>query len=518
MTGALGGRRSSRPLGRGSWAGSRRSTTETDGPAVARSSRWWPTVAVTCLLLHPYLTVPFLDSLGQERLAVAGHVCVLLANLALLCAALVLMIDARLTDSRLRASMATAATIVAVEEIPLVALAIADPSLGTYTHRLTLTHVCVALVVLAVVTAGRSGAFPRRLNPLFVGLVLGMLVLVPGLVVHELGIGLLLRPDRPGGLAMTALLAAALGAIWVQLLRTALSPGVVHRIGLGALAIFAARLGSALSESTQPQPLVVVGIAAFSALVLSSALSLLRGSMSASAAVSRANADRAAIAEAAVRHDREMAHEVRAATAGIVAGAHLLASGRVPPGRRRAELEHMVDVEAARLGRSLVPQSSTPSSVAVDDVIGPLLVAQGALGHDVRWEPGGHVVHVRRDDLAEVLSVLLNNAARHGLRRGTRVESRQVGDRVEIRVSDKGPGISPEVSGRLFEWGARGPYSGGEGIGLQSARRLLRQYGGQLDVERSIADVGTVFVARLRSGHDQPSTDGTLQQEVGLAR
>ncbi len=517
MTGALGGRRPAGPLGHGSGTGSRR-LTQLKRPVVAPSAPWWQTLGVTCLLLHPYLMVPFLDGPGEDRLAVAGHLCVLLANLVVLCAALVMTLDARLTDSRLRASMATAATVVAVEEAPMVALAIADPSLGTYTHRLTFMHLCVAIVVLIVITAGRSGAFPRRMNPLVVGFLLGVLVLVPSLVAHELGAGLLLRPDRPGGLALVALFAATLGAIWAQLLRTGLSREVVRRIGIGALLIFGARLGSTLSETTEPYPLAIVGIAVFSALLLASALSLLRSSMNERDAVSRANADRAAIAEATVRHDQEMAHEVRAATAGIVAGAHLLASGRVPPGPRRSELEHMVDVEAARLGRRLVPRNSTPTLVAIDDVIGPLLVAQRALGHAVRWEPAGHVVHVRRDDLAEVVNVLLNNAARHGLRRGTRVESRQVGDRVEIRVSDKGPGISPEVRDRLFEWGARGPYSGGEGIGLQSARRLLRQYGGQLDVERSTADVSTVFVACLRTGRDRAGSDGSLQQEVGLAR
>ena len=219
----------------------------------------------------------------------------------------------------------------------------------------------------------------------------------------------------------------------------------------------------------------------FSALTLTAATDLLRHSLFETTTESLAYAERASQAEATVRHDQEVAHEVRAATAGIVAGVHLLARGHVPPAQRTA-LEHMVDVEAARLGRSLTPETSGPDRLAVDEVIGPLVVAQRALGHEVDWQPRGHGVVARRDDLAEMVNVLLNNAFRHGLGRGTRIVSEEVDGAARIEVSDQGPGVAPEVRDLLFGWGVRGPGSVGYGIGLQRARRLAVEYGGQLEL------------------------------------
>ena len=153
--------------------------------------------------------------------------------------------------------------------------------------------------------------------------------------------------------------------------------------------------------------------------------------------------------------------------------------------------------------------------VALDDVIGPLLVAQQALGHDVAWQGCGLSVLARPDDIAEVMNILLNNAARHGLRRGTRVSCLRDGSTVDIRVSDRGPGIAPEVRERLFQWGARGPASPGQGIGLQRARRLVRQYGGQLVVEQPVGEPGAVFVVRLPA-EDEPSGPDRRHPVTGL--
>ena len=477
---------------------------------------WWKVAGVTCLLLHPYVTVHFLRGLGEDRQVVAGQVCVLLADLAVLCAALFLAIDARLVACTLRASMAAAATIVVVQDAPLALLAVVDPALGAPTYRLSLGHLLVTLVVLATVTLGAAEVFPRRVHPLLAGLVLGGLCLGSSIALQRIaGDSFVLHADHPTAVAMMAMIVCCLAAIWVTLLRSELPVWVVTRIGLGMLAIFVARLASTLADADEPLPVVVVGFAVFSALIMTTSFALLRSSLTDGVVTSRAFATRAALAEAAVRHDQETAHEVRAATAGIVAGAHLLASGRVPPGPRRSALEKMVDTEAARLSRTLAPPRVPPTLVALDDVIGPLLVAQEALGHDVAWEGCGLSVLARPDDIAEVMNILLNNAARHGLRRGTRVSCLRDGSTVDIRVSDRGPGIAPEVRERLFQWGARGPASPGQGIGLQRARRLVRQYGGQLVVEQPVGEPGAVFVVRLPA-EDEPSGPDRRHPVTGL--
>ena len=55
------------------------------------------------------------------------------------------------------------------------------------------------------------------------------------------------------------------------------------------------------------------------------------------------------------------------------------------------------------------------------------------------------------------------------------------GGRAEVRVSDSGSGISPEVSSRIFESGfTTKPMGKGAGLGLAIARRLMKAAGGEV--------------------------------------
>lgn len=471
-------------------------------PAVGRSSLWW-SIGLALLVLHPYAVVYALDVPDVRRLSLAGELCTLVADLTILCAALLLALDARLTGSPLRASMATCLTLVAVQDAPMAVLALVDPTSSAHSYRLTISHLSAVLIALVVIIAGRRDLLPPRTNPLFLGSLLGATVLMTSLVLAPTVPGpLVLEMDRPGDVVVVPLIALALVAVYVQLRRSGLPVWLADRLGVGIMAIFGARLYSTITDATQPPPFAVVGIVVFSALATTSATALLRSSLAAATERAQEYATRAAVAEATVRHDQELAHEVRAATAGIVAGAHLLASGRVPPGPRRSALENMVDVEAARLGRSLGPLAGSSGPVAVDDVVGPLVIAQRALGHAVEWEPSGHAVVVRRDDLAEIMNVLLNNAARHGRGEGTRVVAAAADGLVDLQVSDRGPGIAHEVRDRLFQWGARGADSPGQGIGLNRARRLAREHGGHLRAWTR-EDEGSTFVVTLRSADAQ---------------
>ena len=55
------------------------------------------------------------------------------------------------------------------------------------------------------------------------------------------------------------------------------------------------------------------------------------------------------------------------------------------------------------------------------------------------------------------------------------------GDGLEVRVSDGGTGIAPELEGRIFESGFTTKMRGkGSGLGLPIARRLMRGCGGDV--------------------------------------
>jgi signal transduction histidine kinase len=83
--------------------------------------------------------------------------------------------------------------------------------------------------------------------------------------------------------------------------------------------------------------------------------------------------------------------------------------------------------------------------------------------------------------LQRVLTNLLDNALRHA---HTRVELRVSGTRVE--VADDGPGFAPEDLAHVFEPlfrgdRARAAATGGAGLGLAIARRLVHAHGGEVE-------------------------------------
>lgn len=89
--------------------------------------------------------------------------------------------------------------------------------------------------------------------------------------------------------------------------------------------------------------------------------------------------------------------------------------------------------------------------------------------------------------LEQALIAIINNAFQSAgqqgevrLKTGKRtIEERQL---AEIQVSDNGPGVAPELRGRLFTLFASGR-SDGSGLGLAQARRIVEAHGGSINLE-----------------------------------
>jgi signal transduction histidine kinase len=107
-----------------------------------------------------------------------------------------------------------------------------------------------------------------------------------------------------------------------------------------------------------------------------------------------------------------------------------------------------------------------------------ILAAQGrALRLDV--EPDVAATQVSAPAIRQVLSVLLDNAAQHGLGTVT-VTARDAGGVLALDIIDQGPGIVGDVD--VFE--RRGAAAAGHGIGLALARSLAEAEGGRLRLSR----------------------------------
>ena len=83
-----------------------------------------------------------------------------------------------------------------------------------------------------------------------------------------------------------------------------------------------------------------------------------------------------------------------------------------------------------------------------------------------------------------------------------RLQVDKVGEQLQWTVSDTGPGIPPELRGRLFELFATGK-KGGTGLGLAIVKKVVDDHHGTIAVESGSS--GTTFVIRLPLA--RPGTD-----------
>ena len=208
------------------------------------------------------------------------------------------------------------------------------------------------------------------------------------------------------------------------------------------------------------------------------------------------------------RVDQVRWHEVSTIVAGVASASRLIAD--MPASDHRDGLQTMVVAELGRLQRLLAERSPAAASQArttvdLDELVQRIALSHRSRGQEVSWEPTGLHVEARADDIAEVLDILIENAAVHGHPHGIRVTAERIGGVVELGVVDRGPGVSPGLRQHLFDWGSRREGSPGHGIGLYSAAELARGFGGEIRLEEP--GLGARFVLSIPDTPEQEEVD-----------
>jgi signal transduction histidine kinase len=225
---------------------------------------------------------------------------------------------------------------------------------------------------------------------------------------------------------------------------------------------------------------------------------------------------RADSAEETVRLEQERLHELRATVAGIRGACSLLTRHEQRLDRPRTELlQQMVSAELARLERLVSPdggKSVAPEETNLDEVIRPLVVRHRHTGMTISWRPSSVSAFYRRDEVAEIVNVLLTNAHRHAHGAAVWVDVEALRDVVRVFVEDGGPGVEPELAESMFDRGSRRRDSPGDGLGLHIAHRLAADQGGDLRRAEPAHGSGACFVLTLRR---QPPADESVSTDAG---
>lgn len=463
-----------------------------------------------CLLLAPYPVMLLIDGDLVDRMISAGRFSLVMTDMMMIAAATLLAYDARIGRNPGSSCLATAIVFLTLQDLPMALLASYDESFTDHIYELSPAHAVASLVALVLFArvSGRLGV--PRTDPLVTGTLLGGVAALSHLLLIVSGRDHLAAVGTAGGLLILAVVGVAFVLALAVIGTGTMLPVWATRRLVAAIVLYAvARFAPAVLGVGSPRWWSVLLIVVTGVILLGIAARQLRQTTLENQRLTESYAHLAETARADLERDREVGHEMTSIVAGIAAASNLLTEdGHRRTGMDTSALQEMIAAETARLHRLSSDRSADHiGPVPLDNVLAPLVVAQTALGHPVQWRPHGHQVLARRDALSEVLNILLTNAARHAGGAVTTVTACQVGPRVEIRVSDQGPGVAPELTESLFEWGVRGPVSPGQGIGLQLARRLMHAAGGTvaLEQDRFGAGSGATFVVSLPVA--QPDTD-----------
>ena len=192
------------------------------------------------------------------------------------------------------------------------------------------------------------------------------------------------------------------------------------------------------------------------------------------------------------------AHELRTPV-GVLSGAAGLLAEHWPTltEEERAELFESMASSATRLRRLLdelltasrlqsgtiqFRLSPTPLAAVLSAAVARAQGSNPGARIVLSTPPPGLLVEVDTDRFAQAVDNLINNALRHGVP-PVHVTAAEIGDVVEIRVSDAGLGVPFHLREHLFQRFATGADASGTGLGLFIVRELARAHGGDATYE-----------------------------------
>ncbi len=236
-----------------------------------------------------------------------------------------------------------------------------------------------------------------------------------------------------------------------------------------------------------------------------------------------------AASNAKSRQIATVVHEIRTPLNGILGMTHLLGQTRLTAeqqnylsGIRQSSyalaqlVEDLLDHSTMEAGRFRLNNRSENLRQLIDSVVEML----APRAHEKRIEIAATVaadipelLDFDPGRLRQVLFNVIGNAVKFTAGGGVLVRATLADGQVSLAVIDSGPGMTPEEQKRIFgefeQIGSASERSGGTGLGLGIASRILEEFGGSLSVTSGKGE-GSTFVVRfpLSLAEDAPAGSG----------
>jgi two-component system sensor histidine kinase KdpD len=209
-------------------------------------------------------------------------------------------------------------------------------------------------------------------------------------------------------------------------------------------------------------------------------------------------------------HLRATSHHLRTPLTAILTAGSALVEGELSRADRQ-ELGKAIVEEAERLTAlveklldlSRLQAGAAPPRrdwVSVDEILREAAGALDPAGERFSLSIDANLPLIRADaaQLERAFANLLENAARYSGSQRVSVRARVVGERLMVRVVDRGPGIASTELTRIFEafYRAPGGTHTGSGLGLAIVKGFVEANGGKVWAE-SLPGQGTSFVVAL---------------------
>jgi two-component system sensor histidine kinase MtrB len=167
-------------------------------------------------------------------------------------------------------------------------------------------------------------------------------------------------------------------------------------------------------------------------------------------------------------------------------------------------LNDLLDLARSDAGRLAIDRRPTRPGPLIEDVVRTMRAQTESSEQTLteRVDPDLPLVEVEPDRIRQILVNLVTNAHEYSpVRASIEVRARVADGRLEINVTDDGPGIPPAQVEHIFERFVRGDAGltqrvGGTGLGLAISKSLVELHGGTIAVDSEVGR-GSIFTVTL---------------------